>query len=447
MNQEIIFAPSTAVGGAICIFRLSGKGCQQLVQPLYLTQKRKTRSTFDRNYLYYGFLQDPVSERIIDEIYLVCFEENKSYTGEEMVEIHCHGSKAILNSLSDLFHSLGARSAQAGEFTKRAFFNGRIGLSQAEAVQELIDAETSSQSQIALNQLSGELKSTIQNLRDQIVDFGAHLEATLDYPEEDIDELDNDALYKPIYDAINKLNLLERSYQRYEIQREGIRLVISGIPNSGKSSLLNALLKRDRAIVTDIAGTTRDHLEESFFYKGIKYVLIDTAGLRDASDEVERIGISKALELEEEAHINLYIYDGSKDFELRASSNTCLHLINKCDLYSSEKYSELENCVQISAQKQIGLDGLLDGINNLALTFVTQENKDIPVITSKRQQKSISDAHQSLNQFINSLEGGVPLDIALVEMYEAIDFLSEITGEIATEDIIDRIFEKFCIGK
>ncbi|MCJ8346679.1 tRNA uridine-5-carboxymethylaminomethyl(34) synthesis GTPase MnmE, partial [bacterium] len=394
-----------------------------------------------------GYLQDPQSKRLIDEIYLVFFEENKSYTGEEMLEIHCHGSKAILNALTDLFHSLGARSAQAGEFTKRAFFNGRIGLSQAEAVQELIDAETLSQSQIALHQLSGQLKSTVQMLRDQIVDFGAHLEASLDYPEEDIDELDHDALYQPIHDSISKLDLLERSYERYEMQREGIRLVISGIPNSGKSSLLNALLKRERAIVTNIAGTTRDHLEESFFYAGMKYVLVDTAGLRKASDEVEKIGIEKALELEKGAHINLYIYDGSQDFNLRENDNECLHLINKCDLFSKHKYQDQKNVLLISAEKQVGLDQLLNRIDAITQKFVQSENVDIPIITSKRQQKSISQCKQSLKQFTVSLDEGVPLDIALVEMYEAIDFLSEITGEIATEDIIDRIFEKFCIGK
>ena len=397
----------------------------------------------------YGFLWDEARQTILDEIYLVYFESGRSYTGDDMFEIHCHGSSAILQRLSEILRSFNASPAQPGEFTRRAFLNGRIGLSQAEAIHELIESDNLQQASIAINNVSGGLKSKIATLRNELVDCAAHLEATLDYPEEDIEFINQDSLIARIGEISLIINEIYQNYDRFILSKNGLQVAILGAPNSGKSSLLNALLKQERAIVTEIAGTTRDHIEESIQINGYKFKIIDTAGLRSTSDKVEKIGIERSLEFEKSSTLIIYLYDGTEDVTLRESEGNCIHILNKMDLQLSDTNSKLisrSNVIQVSALTLDGLDKLESWLVTNASKYLCNK-KDLPMLTSERQRDSMQKAAESLECFRESLQSGIPMDIALVDLYEGLDYLGQITGKIVTEDIVDRIFEKFCIGK
>lgn len=444
-----IFGLSSQVGGAIAIMRCSGKNCLEIARKIFLNPIKKTRTTFKSHVMNYGFLWDEARQTILDEIYLVYFESGRSYTGDDMFEIHCHGSSAILQRLSEILRSFNASPAQPGEFTRRAFLNGRIGLSQAEAIHELIESDNLQQASIAINNVSGGLKSKIVTLRNELVDCAAHLEATLDYPEEDIDFINQDSLIARIGEISLIINEIYQNYDRFILSKNGLQVAILGAPNSGKSSLLNALLKQERAIVTEIAGTTRDHIEESIQINGYKFKIIDTAGLRSTSDKVEKIGIERSLEFEKSATLIIYLYDGTEDVTLRESEGNCIHILNKMDLQLSDTNSKLisrSNVIQVSALKLDGLDKLESWLVTNASKYLCNK-KDLPMLTSERQRDSMQKAAESLECFRESLQTGIPMDIALVDLYEGLDYLGQITGKIVTEDIVDRIFEKFCIGK
>ena len=286
-------------------------------------------------------------------------------------------------------------------------------------------------------------------LRHELVDCAAHLEATLDYPEEDIEFINQDSLLERINGISSIIDEIYRNYDRFQLTKNGIQVAILGAPNSGKSSLLNALLKKDRAIVTDIAGTTRDHIEENIQIDGYKFRIVDTAGLRSTSNKVEKIGIERALEFERSATLKIYLYDGTQEVDIRNSKDDCIHVLNKMDLnFSDSSLSLLQksNVIKMSALKSEGLQNLEAWLVKNASQYLIN-NSDLPMLTSERQRDSMQRAGESLKSFQNSLKNGVPMDIALVELYEALDYLGQITGKIVTEDIVDRIFEKFCIGK
>ena len=444
-----IFGLSSQVGGAVAIMRCSGKNCLSIAQKLFITSKGRTRVNYNSHVMNYGFIWDEARQVILDEVYLVYFEAGRSYTGEEMIEIHCHGSTAILQRLSEILRALGLIPAQPGEFTRKAFLNGRIGLSQAEAINELIESDNLRQATIAINNVSGGLKSKIMILRHELVDCAAHLEATLDYPEEDIEFINQDSLLERINGISSIIDEIYRNYDRFQLTKNGIQVAILGAPNSGKSSLLNALLKKDRAIVTDVAGTTRDHIEENIQIDGYKFRIVDTAGLRSTSNKVEKIGIERALEFERSATLKIYLYDGTQEVDIRNSKDDCIHVLNKMDLnFSDSSLSLLQksNVIKMSALKSEGLQNLEAWLVKNASQYLIN-NSDLPMLTSERQRDSMQRAGESLKSFQNSLKNGVPMDIALVELYEALDYLGQITGKIVTEDIVDRIFEKFCIGK
>ena len=444
-----IFGLSSQVGGAIAIMRCSGKNCLDIAQKLFLNSNKNFRTNFESHVMNYGFLWDEARQTILDEIYLVYFEAGRSYTGDDMIEIHCHGSSAILHRLSEILRSLDVSPAQPGEFTRRAFLNGRVGLSQAEAIHELIESDNLQQASIAINNVSGGLKSKIVTLRNELVDCAAHLEATLDYPEEDIEFINQDSLIKRILDIGSIIDEIYQNYDRFILSKNGLQVAILGAPNSGKSSLLNALLKKERAIVTEIAGTTRDHIEESIQINGYKFKIIDTAGLRATTDEVEKIGIERSLEFEKSSTLIIYLYDGNTDVILRESGTNCIHILNKMDLRLSDKSSKLlskTDVIQISALKLEGLYKLESWLVSKAAEYLCNKT-DLPMLTSERQRDSMHRASDSLQSFQRSLINGIPMDIALVDLYEALDYLGQITGKIVTEDIVDRIFEKFCIGK
>tara|TARA_B100000674_G_scaffold482386_1_gene484738 strand:+ start:4710 stop:6071 length:1362 start_codon:yes stop_codon:yes gene_type:complete len=453
MNTDIADAPifglSSQVGGAVAIMRCSGKSCLSVAHKLFRSSSKQPRVDFSSHLMNYGFIWDEARQAILDEVYLVYFEAGRSYTGEEMIEIHCHGSTAILQRLSEILRSLGLVPAQPGEFTRKAFLNGRIGLSQAEAVNELIESDNLQQASIAINNVSGGLKSKIMTLRHELVDCAAHLEATLDYPEEDIEFINQDSLLSRINEIASIVDEIYQNYDRFQLSKNGIQVVILGAPNSGKSSLLNALLKKDRAIVTDVEGTTRDHIEENIQINGYKFRIIDTAGLRSTSNKVEQIGIERALEFEKSATLKIYLYDGTQSVNLRNSQDNCIHVLNKMDLDFSTMSSSLlskSNVIQVSALKLEGLQTLEAWLVENASRYLINKT-DLPMLTSERQRDAMHKASESLQSFRGSLQNGIPMDIALVELYEALDYLGQITGKIVTEDIVDRIFEKFCIGK
>lgn len=449
-QEPPVFAVATAPGGAIAIIRLTGEGSLALARSLYLSKKGKPRKHFRHAQMYHGFLVDPETDESLDEILLVCFSKGKSYTAEELMEIHCHGSIAVVEKIVELLTKLGASPAKPGEFTRRAFLNGRIGLSQAEAVRDLIASETFLESSIAIHNLKGDLKSKIASLRDELLNCAAHLEVNLDYPEEDIEDLTIRKISTRIKAIISLIDKILKSYERMVIFREGIYVAIIGEPNAGKSSLLNTLLKEDRAIVTDIPGTTRDHIEESLRFKGTKFRIVDTAGLRESHDPVEKIGIERSKIVEEKAKICIYIYDASEPVTLRQTEKTCLHVLNKCDLEMHAMNKQLikeRNVVVISALEGIGINRLLEELYELSRVFIGEIDPEIPMLTSTRQAENLRNSRESLNQFQTSLKTGIPVDICMVELYEAISYLGEITGVVVTEDILDRIFSTFCIGK
>jgi tRNA modification GTPase len=450
-SHPVVFALSTGAGGAIAIIRMTGNGCQNLASKLFLGARKQNLSCFEPGKMHYGFFCDPESQEIIDEIYLVYFKAEKSYTREDLIELHCHGSAAIIHRVSELLSKSGALPAPPGEFTKRAFLSGRLSLTQAEAVRELVEAESFMESSVAINNLTGGLRDKVMELREDVIDCAAHLEAILDYPEEELESLCPQKLMHRIEAILGYVSDLVASYDRFCISKIGIQVVLLGEPNVGKSSFLNAILKQSRAIVTDIAGTTRDHIEESLTYKGIKFRFVDTAGLRTTSHIIEQLGIEKTLELEREAQICVYLYDGSQPVSLRASPKDQIHLLNKSDLGTHQKNKaliQLENVLEISALKDQGMDSFLDWIHGFALERLKpKQSSEIPTLTSERQSQALIAVQANLKTFIDSLKRGIPMDIALVDLYEAIDHLGAITGKIITEDIIDRIFEKFCIGK
>lgn len=445
-----VYAVATAPGGAISIIRLSGDGCLAIARQLFVTSQGQVKKNFDHARMYYGYIVDFESGTTLDEILLVHFAKGKSYTSEEMVELHCHGSVAVLEQIIDLLVRVGAKSAVPGEFTKRAFVNGRIGLSQAEAVRDLIESETFLASSIALHNLRGDLKSKIVSLREELLDCVAHLEVNLDYPEEDIEDLTAQKVSKTIDSIITLMDKILTSYQRMAVLRQGISIAIIGAPNAGKSSLLNSLLKEDRAIVTDIPGTTRDHIEESLRYKGTKFRIIDTAGLRESEDPVEKLGIARSKALEEKAEVCIYIYDGSQAVTLRQNSKACIHVLNKGDLgihKANQVLVQEHNITVISALEGTGINKVLELIYDLSNRHIGKIDPEIPMLTSRRQSENLRSSRESLVQFQNSVKTGIPIDICMVELYEAIDYLGEITGAVVTEDILDRIFSTFCIGK
>ncbi len=448
-EDSLIWALASGTGGAIAVLRVSGENTKSCLQQIFRTTRGRPLKNFRPRHMHYGQVQDSAG-KILDEVCLAYFPNGQSYTGESMAEIYCHGSGAVIRSIGKLLESLGVRPALPGEFTRRAFLNGRMGLSQAEAIRELIEADTELEASLAIHRLKGALKGKVQSLRAELIDTAAHLEATLDYPEEDIEFMDDSALLKRLGGLKNQIQEMIEAYGRQYLIRQGIKTVIVGKPNAGKSSLLNALLKEDRAIVTEIAGTTRDSIEEELILKGVRFRFMDTAGIREAQDKAEALGIARSLKAEEEADLLIYLVDATTVLEEKPGRKPDLLVLNKIDLGVHESWQNLietKEARTISALTHEGLSDLLDSLVGMARDRIGDVSPDTVGISSERQAHCLEMAMESLHAFENSLNSGIPMDIALVDLYEARDHLGQITGEIASEDIIDRIFEKFCIGK
>ncbi|WP_022854889.1 tRNA uridine-5-carboxymethylaminomethyl(34) synthesis GTPase MnmE [Thermodesulfobacterium thermophilum] len=459
--EDTIAAISTPLGrGAIGVIKISGESALSILKQIFKTKKPQT--LFQSHRLYYGFIVDPETEKVIDEVMAVYMQKPKTYTREDVVEIYAHSGTLILRKILELVLKAGARLAQPGEFTLRAYLNGRIDLSQAEAIQELISAKTEKALQLSLNTLLGRFSEKINQIRQHLLDLLAQVESAIDFPEENLEILEPPQLIERINSqVIPELQQLIKNYQEGKVYKEGISLVIAGKPNVGKSSLMNALLKEERAIVTPIPGTTRDFLEEESTIEGLPVKLIDTAGIRATEDPIEKIGVERAKHKFKEADLILFLVDVSsppseeeKDLFEEVKIYPHLLLINKIDLipnYLEAWEKELEkwgvkDYLPISVKEGKNLDLLGKKIFE---KITGGKEPEIPeLVPNLRQKISLEKAIRYLENALEELKKPNPLpEIISIEIREAISALSEIIGEVTTEDLLTQIFSTFCIGK
>lgn len=387
------------------------------------------------------------------------FKAPKSYTMENMCEINSHGGNIIVKKILELCLKNGAELAEPGEFTKRAFLNGRIDLVQAESVIDIINAKSEKEVRTGIKQLEGLLSRKIAQIKQEIMDVMINIEVSIDYPEYDVEEVANKEIYDMLNSVENKLKVLEKSFDNGKIIKEGIKTAIIGKPNAGKSSLLNAILKEDRAIVTEYEGTTRDTIEEFVNINGIPLKLIDTAGIRETKDEVEKIGIAKSRETANTADLIIAIFDASKEIDNEdlevlefIKNRKSIIILNKIDLESKidENNNNLressENIIKMSALKNIGIDKLYEKITEMFnLNEINLDNEN--VITNVRQKNLITKAIENVKKAKETIEQKMPIDIIAIFIKDILEDLGKITGEVVTEDIIEEIFAKFCLGK
>lgn len=443
MNDDIIVAIATSrLEAAISIIRLSGKGCIDFVQEFF-TGKIKDKASHT---ITYGYIKD--GSQKIDEVLVNIYRGSRTFTGEEMVEINCHGGVFITQKVLQLCLNKGARLAERGEFSKRAFLNGRIDLSQAEAISDLITAKNDYASELALKGIQGNISHFIEDLREQLIQIITHIEVNIDYPEyDDVEELTAESLLPQSESLIEKMNRIIESSKNVHLLKEGISTVIIGKPNVGKSSLLNALLQEDKAIVTDIAGTTRDIVEGTIRLDQLILNMIDTAGIRETEDIVENIGVEKSKSLIHKADLVLLVLDGSKpltseDEELLELSKDTKRIL----IYNKKDQGQMyEDGICISA-KDHDIEPLIQKIKSMfELGQITSEQDDI--LANARQIQLLEKARQSLNSAIEAMRNQVPTDLIVTDLYESWECLKDILGERAKEDLLDELFKRFCIGK
>ena len=455
MLFDTIAAISTPKGeGGIGIIRISGDKSFEILSKIFNTKNPNKDLGFYK--FNYGFIHD--KGKIIDEVMIVRMKAPKTYTCEDVVEINCHGGYFVTEKVLELVLKNGARHAEKGEFTKRAFMNGRIDLSQAEAVMDLIHGKTEKSISLSLDQLRGDLKNKINNFKKSLLDVTAHVNVVLDYPEEGIDDPLPENLRKNLEKVYEEATLLIESYDKGKKIKEGIKTVIVGKPNVGKSTLLNSLLREERAIVTHVPGTTRDIIEEIINIKGIPLVLTDTAGIRKTDDIVENIGVEKSKQLIEKADLILLVLDASEKLEkedmeviekIKENNKKTIVLLNKIDLERKLDLSSynLENIVEISAKDNIGIEEMEDKIYSYIVEEDVENTSEKLIITNIRHKTALEKTKEAVKNIFETIDTGMPMDLISVDLKEALDSLSEITGEISSEDILEHIFGNFCVGK
>lgn len=436
---------------------MSGKNCFEILDKIFEPKRKESIENIKGYTIKYGNIVE--NEKIIDEVLVSYFKAPKSYTTENMCEINSHGGNIVIRKILELCLKNGAELAEPGEFTKRAFLNGRIDLAQAESVIDVINAKSEREVKTGIKQLKGGLSKEISEIKQEIMDVMVNIEVAIDYPEYDVDEVTNQQVLDMLDSVEGKLQKLESSFDDGKLIKEGIKTAIIGKPNAGKSSLLNRILKEDRAIVTEYEGTTRDTIEEFVTINGIPLKLIDTAGIRNAKDEVEKIGIHKSKEIAKEADLVIAIFDSSK--ELSKEDEEILNIIkdkktiiilNKIDLNQvikkeDERLRKITNSIiEISALNNIGIDNIYVEITNLFHLNKINLDNDL-VITNIRHKNLISKALKSINKTRDIIKQKMPIDITAVYIKDILEDLGNITGEFVTEDIINEIFSKFCLGK
>ncbi len=456
---DTIAAISTPPGeGAISIVRLSGDQAIAIADRIFSSSK--SLAEVPSHTIHYGHIIDPVEERLMDEVMLSVMKQPRTFTREDVVEINCHGGIVVVNQLLQLVLRQGARLAEPGEFTKRAFLNGRVDLSQAEAVMDLIRAKTDKAMNLAINQLDGNLSHLIRQLRQDILQTLAQVEVNIDYPEyDDVEELTTRLLLEKAQMVKAQIESLLATAQQGKILREGLSTAIIGRPNVGKSSLLNHLLKEEKAIVTDIAGTTRDVIEEYVNVRGVPLKLIDTAGIRDTEDVVEKIGVERSRKALKEAELILLVLNQSEKFTPQDQQLLTLTegarriiLLNKTDLPAQITSEELKSYItdepvfSVSVLNNEGLDQLEQAIADLFFGGKTTD-RDASYLSNTRHIALLENAAYSLSEVIEGIEAGMPVDLVQIDMTRCWDYLGEVVGDSVQDELITQLFSQFCLGK
>ena len=449
-QNETISAIATATGEAgIGIVRLSGVDSIDIADKIFLAANHKKLCDVDDRKIIFGHVKNLDGE-IIDEAVVLVMRAPKSYTKENVVEIQCHGGVEVLREILNATFTAGARPAERGEFTKRAFLNGRIDLSQAQAVLDVIQAKTSAALNIAQNRLSGKTSKKIRAGRQKILNVLAHIDALIDFPEDDIDDVTLNEIDNDIAAQIDTLNDFLKNYRQGKILREGLSTAIIGKPNVGKSSLLNYLTDSDRAIVTEIPGTTRDSIEEFINVGGVPLKIIDTAGIRNSGDAVEKIGIDRARDLAKSAELVLALFDGSRPLDDEDAEifnllkpDSSIVLLTKADLPQVDFDIDAEKIIHISTKTGTGIDKLLAAVSEKVGTIDFESN----FVRDEREADILRRAVKNLESARETIKLNVGIDFVSIDLRAALELFGEITGESVTEDVINEIFSKFCIGK
>lgn len=460
MDFDTIAAISTPPGeGGIGIVRISGDEAIEIADKLY-SMGKKSLADQDTHTIHYGKIVNPKTGDIVDEVMVSVMRAPKTYTREDVVEINSHGGILVVNKVLQVVLNNGARLAEPGEFTKRAFLNGRIDLSQAEAVMDMIRAKTDRAMHVAVDQLDGQMSRLIRDLRQKILDTLAQVEVNIDYPEyDDVEEMTSQLLEDKAREVKADIQKLLETAQQGKILREGLATAIIGRPNVGKSSLLNTLLRQDKAIVTDVAGTTRDVIEEYVNVKGVPLKLIDTAGIRETDDEVERIGVDRSRQAIQQADLILLVFNQSEKLtaedealiEATKGQNRII-LLNKTDLdqqLNVDRLSQLianDPIVSTSMMTQAGMDELQDKIAELFFSGQTGE-RDATYVSNTRHIALLEEAEDALSEVLNGIALDMPVDLVQIDMRRAWDLLGEITGDSVQDELITKLFSQFCLGK
>lgn len=457
ITDTIVAISSAAGNSGIGIIRVSGDEAIEVVDKIFRpANKNKKLANVESHTVHYGHIMD--GDKTLDQVLVIVMKNPHSYTGEDTVEIDCHGGMLILKKVLDLVLKNGARTAEPGEFTKRAFLNGRIDLSQAEAVMDLINSKNDFALNSSIEQLKGGVSDAIKDIRKDIIYHIAYIESALDDPEHiSLDGYDEE-ITEMLNENINKISKLVNSFDNGRIMKEGIKTVILGKPNAGKSSLLNLMLGEDRAIVTDIEGTTRDTLEENINFNGLSLKIIDTAGIRDTEDLVERIGVNKAKEIAKEGDLIIYVVDGSRELDDNdreiiklINDKQAIILVNKSDMDTVINIDELKkdsnrDVILFSAKNGEGMDQLEEEIRNMFYSGKVTYNDQV-YITNARHKEALENALESLKQVKNSVDAGMPEDFYSIDLMDAYTDLGLIIGESVEDDLVNEIFSKFCMGK
>ncbi|KAB2191968.1 tRNA uridine-5-carboxymethylaminomethyl(34) synthesis GTPase MnmE [Staphylococcus epidermidis] len=459
MDFDTITSIPTPMGeGAIGIVRLSGPQAIEIGDILY--KGKKKLSEVETHTINYGHIIDPETKETVEEVMVSVLRAPKTFTREDIIEINCHGGILTINRILELTMTYGARMAEPGEYTKRAFLNGRIDLSQAEAVMDFIRSKTDRASKVAMNQIEGRLSDLIKKQRQSILEILAQVEVNIDYPEyDDVEDATTDFLLEQSKRIKEEINRLLETGAQGKIMREGLSTVIVGRPNVGKSSMLNNLIQDNKAIVTEVAGTTRDVLEEYVNVRGVPLRLVDTAGIRDTEDIVEKIGVERSRKALSEADLILFVLNNNEPlteddqtlFEVIKNEDVIV-IINKTDLEQRLDVSELREMIgdmpliQTSMLKQEGIDELEIQIKDLFFGGEVQ-NQDMTYVSNSRHISLLKQARQSIQDAIDAAESGIPMDMVQIDLTRTWEILGEIIGESASDELIDQLFSQFCLGK